>query len=101
MTESSEPQRDATSRRRFLAAAGTAAAIPAAAALLGSGHHQGRVPGVKSPLVPTRGSPERTRVTPSGVAFFAFCSAWSAADGGSGRARQQGGNRPPFVMKGL
>jgi len=40
MTESSEPQRDATSRRRFLTAAGTAAAIPTAAALLGSGHHQ-------------------------------------------------------------
>ena len=34
MTASSGPQRDATSRRRFLAAAGTAAAVPAAAALI-------------------------------------------------------------------
>ena len=37
MTASSGPQRDATRRRRFLAAAGTAAAVPAAAALIGSG----------------------------------------------------------------
>jgi hypothetical protein len=37
MTALSGPQREATSRRRFLAAAGTAAAVPAAAALLGGG----------------------------------------------------------------
>jgi glyoxylase-like metal-dependent hydrolase (beta-lactamase superfamily II) len=37
MTALSGPQREATSRRRFLAAAGTAAAVPAAAALLGVG----------------------------------------------------------------
>ena len=37
MTAPSGPQRDATSRRRFLAAAGTAAAVPAAAALIGGG----------------------------------------------------------------
>lgn len=37
MTAPSGPQRDATSRRRFLAFAGTAAAVPAAAALIGGG----------------------------------------------------------------
>ena len=35
MTAPSGPQREATSRRRFLATAGTAAAVPAAAALIG------------------------------------------------------------------
>jgi glyoxylase-like metal-dependent hydrolase (beta-lactamase superfamily II) len=35
MTALSGPQRETTSRRRFLAAAGTAAAVPAAAALIG------------------------------------------------------------------
>lgn len=35
MTALSGPQREATSRRRFLAAAGTAAAVPAAVALIG------------------------------------------------------------------